>query len=480
MTNIASTFEHFVAGRFIAGYTDSIKVVNPASGALLGAIPDGDESLVNEAVAAARAAQDGWATRPANERAQYLRHMAKIVRENIPRLARVVAMEQGKVLPLAEMEVFLSAEYLDYMAEWARRIEGEIISSDRPRENIFLFRRPMGVVAAILPWNFPFFMIVRKLAPALVTGNTIVMKPSEETPYSAYEFTKIAAQVELPTGVFNLIGGLGRSVGEALVGHPGIDMVSFTGSSAAGSAIMANAARNITKVNLELGGKAPAIVLADANIDQAVAMLKMSKTINSGQACNSTERVFVERAKYAELSEKLAAAVGQISFGDPLGSRPIDMGPLINQAAVERIDSLVEDAKAHGAETLTGGSRAEFGDGYYFKPTVLAGVNGNAQILKREIFGPVLLVEPVDDLDEAIKLANANEYGLTSSIFTSNLGSAMHAINSLKYGETYVNRENFETIQGFHAGVRRSGIGGTDGKHGLYEYMHTQVAYIQN
>jgi lactaldehyde dehydrogenase/glycolaldehyde dehydrogenase len=480
MTNIVHQFEHFVAGRFVAGYTDSIKVVNPASGALLGSIPDGDENLVNEAVAAARAAQDSWAARPANERAQYLRHMARIVRENIPRLARVVSAEQGKVLPLAEMEVFLSAEYLDYMAEWARRIEGEIISSDRPRENIFLFRRPMGVVAAILPWNFPFFMIVRKLAPALVTGNTIVMKPSEETPYSAYEFAKIAAQAELPTGVFNLIGGLGRSVGEALVAHPGIDMVSFTGSSAAGSAIMANAARNITKVNLELGGKAPAIVLADANIDQAVAMLKMSKTINSGQACNSTERVFIERAKYAEFSEKLAAAVGSISYGDPLGSDPVDMGPLINQAAVERIGSLVDDARTHGAEVLTGGIRAEIGSGCYFKPTVLAGVNANMQILKREVFGPVLMVEPVDDLDEAIRLANASEYGLTSSIFTSNLGSAMHAINSLKYGETYVNRENFETIQGFHAGVRRSGIGGTDGKHGLYEYMHTQVAYIQN
>ncbi|RJG01850.1 aldehyde dehydrogenase [Noviherbaspirillum sedimenti] len=480
MTNIVPEFKHFVAGSFASGYADSIKVYNPANGVLLGAIPDGDENLVNDAVAAARAAQDGWAARPANERGQYLRRMAKIVRENTSRLARVVATEQGKVLSLAEMEVFMAAEYLDYMAEWARRIEGEIISSDRARENIFLFRRPMGVVAAILPWNFPFFMIVRKAAPALVTGNTVVMKPSEETPYSAYEFAKIAAQVELPTGVFNLVGGLGQSVGQALVGHPGIDMVSFTGSSAAGSAIMANAARNITKVNLELGGKAPSIVLADANIDLAVTMLKVSKSINSGQACNSTERVFVERAIYAEFSDKLAAAVASISFGDPLGATPVDMGPLINRASVERIGQLVDDARANGAEILTGGSRGEIGDGCYFRPTVIANTNANMQILKREIFGPVILVEPVDDLDEAIKLANANEYGLSSSIFTSNLGSAMHAVNSLKYGETYVNRENFETIQGFHAGVRRSGIGGTDGKHGLYEYMHTQVAYIQN
>jgi lactaldehyde dehydrogenase/glycolaldehyde dehydrogenase len=472
-------FEHFIAGRFAGGSKGSINVYNPATGALIGAVPDGDEALLNEAVAAARAAQDDWAAKPANERAQYLRRMARIVRENIPRLARLVATEQGKVLALAEMEVAVSAEYLDYMAEWGRRIEGEIITSDRPRENMFLFRRPMGVVAAILPWNFPFFMAVRKAAPALVTGNTVVMKPSEETPYSAYEFARITVQAELPSGVFNLVGGRGHTVGQALVGHVGIDMISFTGSSAAGSAIMANAARNLTKVNLELGGKAPSIVLADANIDVAVATLKVSKTINSGQACNCTERVLVQRSVYQEFSEKLAAAVGSITYGDPLGPTPVEMGPLINRASVERIGLLVDDARAKGAEIMTGGSREESGKGCHFKPTVIARLGEDMQILKREIFGPVILVEPVDDLDQAIKIANANEYGLSSSIFTSNLGSAMHAINSLKYGETYVNRENFEAIQGFHAGVRRSGIGGTDGKHGLYEYTHTQVAYIQ-
>lgn len=480
MTNIVPRFEHFVAGNFLTGGTSSIEVVNPANGLLIGAVPDGNTELVDDAVASARSAQDDWAAKPANERGQYLRRMAKIVRENIPRLARIIATEQGKVLPLAEMEVFLTAEYLDYTAEWARRIEGEIITSDRARENILLFRRPMGVIAAILPWNFPFFMIARKVAPALVTGNTIVIKPSEETPYSAYEFAKIAAQVELPAGVLNLVGGLGQTVGQALVGHSDVDMISFTGSSAAGSAIMANAARNITKVNLELGGKAPAIVLADANIELAVMMLKVSKTINSGQACNCTERVYVHRAIYDEFSEKLAAAVGSISFGDPLGEVPVDMGPLINRASVERIGLLVDDAKANGAEILTGGSGAESGNGCYFKPTVVTRTNANMQILKREIFGPVILVDPIDDLDEGIKRANASEYGLSSSIFTSNLSSAMHAINFLKFGETYVNRENFEAIQGFHAGVRRSGIGGADGKHGLYEYMHTQVAYIQS
>ena len=480
MTTPNFAFEHFVDGGFIAATGNTVEVYNPSTETRIGSMPDGDAQLVDRAVSVARAAQDKWAALPANERGQYLRRMAKVIRENLPRLAQVIAIEQGKVMPLAEMEVALAAEYLDYTAEWARRIEGEIVTSDRPGENILLFRRPMGVVAGILPWNFPLFMVVRKVAPALLTGNTVVIKPSEETPYSAYEFARIVAQVELPAGVFNLLGGLGNSVGQALVVHPQVDMISFTGSSAAGSAIMANAAQNITKVNLELGGKAPAIILDDANIDLAVAAMKMSKSINSGQACNCTERIYVQRAVQAEFSEKLAAAFDSISFGDPNGASPVAMGPVINRAAVERIGLLIDDARNKGAEILAGGSGAERGEGCFFKPTVVSGTKADMHILQREVFGPVVMVDAIDDLDEGIARANDSEYGLSSSIFTSSLASSMHAIASLKFGETYVNRENFEAFQGFHAGVRRSGIGGADGKHGLYEYTHTQLAYIQS
>ncbi len=475
MTNLG--FEHFIDGAFVAADA-VIDVINPASEARIGTMPDGDAQLVEHAVTSARAAQQGWSLLPANERGQYLRRIAQGIRNDIPRLARIISTEQGKVLPLAEMEVALSAEYLDYTAEWARRIEGEIVTSDRPGENILLFRRPMGVVAGILPWNFPLFMVIRKVAPALLTGNTVVIKPSEETPYSAHAFARIAAQAGLPAGVFNLIGGLGNSVGQALVAHPGVDMISFTGSSVAGAAIMANAAHNITKVSLELGGKAPAIILNDADIDLAVAAMKTSKTLNSGQACNCTERIYVQRAVHPEFCEKLAAAFNSISFGDPFGETPVEMGPLINRTAVERIEQLVDDARAKGAEVLAGGS-LDRREGCYVRPTVLAGTQPDMHILQREIFGPVALVDSIDELDEGIARANDSEYGLSSSIFTRSLGSAMHAIASLKFGETYVNRENFEAIQGFHAGVRRSGIGGADGKHGLYEYTHTQLAYIQ-
>lgn len=478
MTDFNPVARHFICGEFVSG-ADTIEVVNPATERTIGAVPEADAGLVDQAVSAAKSAQVSWGRRPANERAAPLRAMAAAIRSDIPRLANIVALEQGKLAALAQMEVWITAEYLEYMAEWARRIEGEVISSDRPGEHMYLYRRPMGVVAGITPWNFPFFMLARKVAPALITGNAIVVKPSEETPYSAHAFAEIAAASGLPEGIFNLVGGRGAQTGEALVRHRDIDMISFTGSSAAGSRIMAAAAVNLTKVNLELGGKAPAIVLGDANIDLAVGVLKASKALNSGQACNCAERIFVQTGVAAEFSEKLATAMGSIAFGDPLGDAPIDMGPLINQAAVERLAAMVDDARAKGAQVLAGGNAEDRGGGFHYQPTVLSGTTAAMQVEQRELFGPVVMVTPVDDLDHAIALANDSDYGLTSSIFTNSLNSAMRAISELRFGETYVNRENFEAIQGFHAGTRKSGIGGTDGKHGLYEYTHTQVAYIQ-
>ncbi|MCB4860978.1 MULTISPECIES: aldehyde dehydrogenase [unclassified Sphingobium] len=471
------SFENYIGGEFTSA-NGVIDVLNPATGDVIGRAPDADRGVVDAALRAAEAAQADWARLPAHTRGLALRAIATKIREKLPELARITALEQGKILPLAEMEVALTAEYLDYMAEWGRRIEGEVISSDRPGETMLLFRRPMGVVAGILPWNFPFFMVARKVAPALVTGNTIVVKPSEETPFGAAAFARLVAETDLPVGVFNLICGRGETTGAALVSHPTVQMISFTGSSAAGSAIMASAARNVTKVNLELGGKAPVIVLDDADVDLAVQTLTMSKTINTGQACNCAERVYVQKGVAQQFRDKLAASVGGISQGDPLGGAQVAMGPVINRAAVQRIEALVDNARSLGAEVLAGGAVLE-GAGCHYRPTVLAGTTPDMDIMHREIFGPVIVVNEIDDLDQGIALANASDYGLSSSIFTRSLSSAMKAISDLRFGETYVNREHFEAIQGFHAGVRKSGIGGTDGKHGLYEYTHTQVAYIQ-
>ena len=401
------------------------------------------------------------------------------MREHAERLARVITAEQGKVLELARVEVNFTADYLDYMAEWARRLEGEVLSSDRPGESIFLLRKPLGVVAGILPWNFPFFLIARKMAPALLTGNTIVIKPSEETPINCFEFARLVAETDLPAGVFNVVCGTGATVGSALTSHPGIDLISFTGSVGTGSRIMAAAAPNITKLNLELGGKAPAIVLADADLDLAVRAITASRVINTGQVCNCAERVYVQRAVADAFIDKVAQTMAATRYGDPSLQADLDMGPLINQAGLDKVAQMVRTAVGQGAQVITGGQVADLGAGFHYQPTVLAGCSADMEIMRKEIFGPVLPIQIIDDLDEAIALANDSEYGLTSSLYTRDLNAALKASREIDFGETYINRENFEAMQGFHAGARKSGVGGADGKHGLYEYTRTQVVYIQ-
>ncbi|MCL6692862.1 aldehyde dehydrogenase [Pseudomonas sp. R3.Fl] len=477
MTDV-TTYQHYIDNRFVAGEA-LIEVRNPANGELLASIPEASAGQVDAALGAARMAQKGWAAKPAIERAGYLRRIAGKVRANAERLARIITAEQGKVPALAEVEVAFTADYLDYMAEWARRLEGEVLTSDRAGEHIFLLRKPLGVVAGILPWNFPFFLIARKMAPALLTGNTIVVKPSEETPINCFEFAALVAETDLPRGVFNVVGGTGGGAGQALTGHAGVDLISFTGSVATGSRIMAAAAPNITKLNLELGGKAPAIVLADADLDLAVNAIKASRVINSGQVCNCAERVYVQRRVADAFIEKVAAAMAATRYGDPGTQADLDMGPLINQAGLDKVAQMVRTAQGQGAQVITGGAVADLGRGFHYQPTVLAGCSGEMEIMRKEIFGPVLPIQVVDDLDEAIALANASEYGLTSSIYTRDLGAALKASRELDFGETYINRENFEAMQGFHAGTRKSGIGGADGKHGLYEYTHTHVVYVQ-
>lgn len=471
---------NFIAGNLDEGPAGSrIPVLNPARDTVISEIPDSPAEAVDRAVEAARQAQKAWAKLPPIQRAAHLRKIAAGIRADAGRIARAIVEEQGKILSLAEVEVAFTADYLDYTAEWARRIEGEIIASDRPGENIFLFRQPIGVVGGILPWNFPFFLIARKAAPALITGNTIVIKPSEETPNNAAMFAEIVRAAGVPAGVINFVFGRGATTGKALAGHPGVGLISFTGSVETGRAVMAAAAQNITKVNLELGGKAPAIVVADADVRLAVNAIRASRIINSGQVCNCAERVYVERRVADEFVSGLAEAMGKTTYGDPLAGQAVEMGPLINRAGLNKVKSLVDGAVAAGAEVVTGGKVADRGAGSYFEPTVLVNCRQDMDVMRQEVFGPVLPVNVVDSLDEAIERANDSIYGLTSSVYTSNLQTALRVCNELRFGETYINRENFEAMQGFHAGARQSGIGGADGKHGLYEFTQTHVVYIQ-
>jgi len=472
---------NYIDGRFVeVGGAPKIPVLNPARGTVLAEIPDSPRSAVDDAVSAARRAQPGWAALTNSDRAVYLRRIAGKIRDNADALARTLSEEIGKLPDLAQGEVATTAKFFDYMAEWAMRIEGEILPSERRGETILMLRKPMGVVGGILPWNFPFFLIARKAAPALLTGNTIVIKPSEETPINADAFTRLLDECDLPPGVFNLVHGTGKTVGEAISSHKGIDMVSFTGSVPTGMEIMRQAAANVTKVNLELGGKAPAIVLNDADLDVAIPAIRISRILNNGQVCNCAERVYVERGIADEFIDRFTSVMKQVSYGDPLGNAAVDMGPLIHEKAARRIAGMVETAKAEGATVLTGGGHVEMGGGHYFEPTVITGCAQSSDMIQKEIFGPVLPIHVVDGLDEAIAKANDSDFGLTSSIYTRSLSNILKATADLNFGETYVNRENMEAIQGFHAGMRKSGIGGADGKHGLLEYTQTQMVYLQN
>jgi lactaldehyde dehydrogenase/glycolaldehyde dehydrogenase len=470
----------YIDGQFVTWHDDAwIDVVNPATEEIISRIPDGRAEDARKAIDAADRAQPQWEALPAIERANWLRKISAGIRQRADEISALIVAEGGKVQQLADVEVAFTADYIDYMAEWARRYEGEILQSDRPGENILLFKRALGVTTGILPWNFPFFLIARKLAPALLTGNTIVIKPSEFTPNNAIAFAKIVDDIGLPRGVFNLVLGRGETVGQELAGNPKVAMVSMTGSVGAGEKIMAAAAKNITKVCLELGGKAPAIVMDDADLELAVKAIVDSRVINTGQVCNCAERVYVQKGIYDQFVNRLGEAMKAVQFGNPAERNDIAMGPLINAAALERVQQKVERAVQEGARVVLGG-KAVVGKGYYYPPTLLLDVRQKMAIMHEETFGPVLPVVAFDTLEQALTMANDSDYGLTSSIYTQNLNTAMKAIKGLKFGETYINRENFEAMQGFHAGWRKSGIGGADGKHGLNEYLQTQVVYLQS
>lgn len=472
------SYQLYINGEFTDGSKgETLDVLNPATEEVVSKIQNGSEEDVNRAIEAAHSAFLTWEKVPSKERASYLHKIADKLEERRDEFVQLLTMENGKTIDASEGEIDLSIEYFRYMAGWALRYEGEILESERSNENILVYKKPIGVVAGIVPWNFPMFILARKVAPAIVTGCTIVLKPSQYTPNTACEFAKIIDEVELPKGVFNLVTGKGSDIGNPLSGHPKVRMVSMTGSYPAGSKVMEAASKSITKVNLELGGKAPAIVTKHADIDLAVEKIKTSRITNSGQACTNAERVYVHESVADEFIEKITDAFRQTSVGDPT-DRNNEIGPLVNQDRLDAVTEMVNNAVENGARILTGGKPLD-AKGYYYEPTILTDVKQDMEIIQEEIFGPVLPIMTYKDFDEVIELANDTEYGLSSSIFSENLHEIMRAANELRYGETFVNRENFEAINGFHAGRAQSGIGGADGKHGLNEYLETHVVYLE-
>jgi lactaldehyde dehydrogenase/glycolaldehyde dehydrogenase len=479
---ILKQYEAYIDGRFkISSNEEWLDIFYPATGEYVGRVPACTKEDVNEAIASAKQAYRYWKFVPSYERAEYLSKFLQLMKreEYLQRIATAITLEMGKPLSAAMAEVRYAIELGEYQAQWARRIEGEILDSDNRNEKILIHREPLGVVVVIVPWNFPIYVLIRKVIPALVCGNTVVVKPSVKSPMSALELVKCIDQSGLPKGVINVVTGLDEVVGEALTSSDEINMITFTGSTRVGKRIMEKCAQNMVRVSLELGGKAPAIVMEDADLELAAEAIKGGRLSNTGQVCNNTERLYVHRSVKKELTEKLIEKFQEVSVGDGFKNPDVTMGCLISAEAVQRVHAMVQEAVKEGAEILCGGvPLRELGKSFY-PPTLLDNCRQSMKIVQEEIFGPVLPIISFDTIEEVIEMANDSKYGLTANIYTNNYKYVMELTTKLECGEVYVNRQQGEAYQGFHAGWKQSGIGGDDGKHGFEEFTQLKTVYLK-
>ena len=455
-------------------------VTNPADESTVAEAPEGDASHVEAALEAARRAQRSWGRKSGVERGAALTAVADGIRARGEDLARLVVAEQGKTITEARGEIGGTAGFFDYYASFARARVGTMFAPDEAGEQLFIKSVPYGVVAAITPWNFPAAIFARKVAPAIMAGNAIVLKPHENTPLAALALAEIIEEVGVPPGIVNVVTGAGPIVGDALVRHPLTQMVTVTGSVRAGREILAAAAGNITPVSLELGGKAPFIVLEDADLDAAVESAVNARFWNCGQVCTCNERTYVHRDLYDAFVERFVESAGALRMGDPM-REDVQMGPKVSEAELVKVESLVEEAVRQGASVALGGGRPEgeeFERGYWFEPTVLTGATNDMDVVQNEVFGPVLPIQAFDSFDEVVDLANDSPYGLTAYVFTGDLNRAMRAIDDIDFGEVYINKIGPEQLQGFHTGYRHSGMGGDDGEYGYERYFRRKTVYL--
>ena len=456
-------------------------VVNPADESVLAEVPEADAAHVELALEAARRAQPPWGRASGIERGSVLRRAATWILARQEELARLVVAEQGKTITEARAEIAGTAGFFNYYATYERGQVGAMFAPDRADEQIQIRSVPYGVVGAITPWNFPAAIFARKVAPAIMAGNAIVIKPHEDTPLAALALTEGLGEAGVPPGVVNVVTGAGRTVGDALVRHPITQMVTLTGSVRAGQQIMAAAADTLTPVSLELGGKAPFIVLEDANVETAVRDAVEARFWNCGQVCTCNERTYVHRSVYDEFVERFVQAAGALRVGDPMRD-DVQVGPKVNESELIKVEELVKGALDQGASLALGGGRMQgeqFARGYWFEPTVLTGATNDMDVVQREIFGPVLPVQAFDDFEDALRLANDSPYGLTAYVYTADLRRAMRAIEEIDAGEVYVNKIGPEQMQGFHTGHGMSGLGGDDGVYGYERYLRRKTAYVR-
>jgi lactaldehyde dehydrogenase/glycolaldehyde dehydrogenase len=469
----------YIDGRWSPGAAAAVtEVENPATEATVAVVPGGTAADAEMALTAAKRAQPAWAALPAIERGRLVGALADAVRTHGETLARIVVAEQGKPLDQARGEIGATETFLRYAAEMARRIESDIFPSDSPSEEVWIRRVPHGVVVGLTAWNYPAALAARKAGPALTAGNTFVLKAHEFTPLSGLALAVLAEQVGFPPGVFNVVTG-GREVGEALVASPLSDLITMTGSTRAGREIYRAGAERIKVIRLELGGKAPFIVMDDADLDAAVASAITARFTNCGQVCTCNERLYLHEHIADRFLELFVARVRALRIGDPLTSP--DLGPKISGPEVDKVAGIVERSRAAGAEVLLEGGPLRdgaFARGHWYAPTVLRLRDNSAPVMREEVFGPVVPAVTFRDFDEALALANDSEYGLSAYVYTNNLGRLMRLTGELDFGEIYFNRTNGELIQGFHTGRGLSGLGGEDGKYGFDGYLRKKTMYV--
>ncbi len=449
-------------------------VTDPASGALIGTVPSMGAAETRRAIDAAQAAQAGWRRKTARERAAVLRAWYELMLANADDLALLMTTEQGKPLAEAKGEVVYAASFLEWFAEEAKRVSGDVLATPANDKRLVVVKEPVGVCAAITPWNFPLAMITRKAGPALAAGCAMVLKPAEDTPLSALALAVLAERAGLPAGLFSVITGDAIAIGGELTANPVVRKLSFTGSTEVGRILMRQSADTIKKLSLELGGNAPFIVFDDADLDAAVEGAIASKYRNAGQTCVCANRLYVHDKVYDAFAEKLVAAVARLKVGH--GVEPgVLQGPLINEDAVAKVESHIADALGKGARLLAGGKRHALG-GTFFEPTVLADVTPAMRVAKEETFGPLAPLFRFSTDEEAIAMANDTEFGLASYFFSRDIGRVWRVAEALEYGMVGINTGLISNEVAPFGGVKQSGLGREGSKYGLDEYL--EIKYL--
>ncbi|MDA9317437.1 aldehyde dehydrogenase family protein [Puniceicoccaceae bacterium] len=457
----------------------TIEVENPANGQVYATVPACSTAQAMEALAAAEKAQPGWQALPPIERAGYLYKLADGLKAQRDHFAKLLVLEQGKTFNEALGEIDDTIRYITYSAEAARRITGEIFPSDAPNEQLYNYRVPYGVTLGLCAFNYPIALIGRKIGPALIAGNTMVVKPHDVTPVASCEFAKLIEASGLPVGVLSIITGTTEEVGAPMVEDPRTRLITMTGSIRAGQVVNTAAAKNLPAQSLELGGKAPFIVMEDADIDKAVEAAVIARFANCGQICICNEAVLVHEDVADEFTEKLLKQVAELEVGDPMQN--IGMGPSTTAGGLERVFDIIEKTVAEGAELACGGKRpegAEFESGNWIEPTVLLNATPDMTAVQEEIFGPVLPIVKVASYEEALEIQNSRNDGLSAYLWTKNHSRIMHAIHNLQTGTIFVNKGICGYIQGYHNGHKQSGLGGEDGIHGIEGYLQKRTVYM--